>query len=259
MSDKLIVHELSSEFEELEIYPLCDLHIGDDKTDIKLFREFIQFVLDKPNRFVTLQGDLMNNAIKTSVSNVYNETMNPHEQKKWIIAELKPIKDRILCIVPGNHEERSTKDVDSHLMEDVAMTLGKENLYRGNGAFIKVCFGKSTISGKRMAYTFCLIHGFGGGAKPGAAANRIEDFLYSMEGIDILIMGHVHKKLSGKPSRLVIDPRNNKITQKDMLWVIAAPWQDHGGYAFRMMLKPSPKGKTMIKLSGKVKHFEAVI
>ena len=258
MSEKLIVHELPSEFNELEVYPLCDLHIGDDKTDIKLFQQFVKFILEKPNRYLTLQGDLMNNALKSSVSNVYNETMNPHEQKKWLIKELRPIASRVLCVVSGNHEERSGKDADVHLMEDVAMALGVEKNFRGNGAFMKVSFGKGD-NGKKVAYTFCCIHGFGGGSKPGASANRIEEFLYSMEGIDIMIMGHVHKKLSGRPSRLVIDPRNNIISQKDIMWVIASPWQDHGGYAFRMMLKPSPKGKTTIRLSGKEKHFESII
>lgn len=259
MLDKLIVHELSSEFEELEIFPLVDVHVGDDKTDIRLFRQFVQFILEKPNRFVTLQGDLMNNALKTSVSNVYNETMNPHEQKKWLIVELRPIAHRILCIVPGNHEERSTKDVDDHPMEDLAIALNIEKNYRGNGAFIKVCFGKNITNGKRLAYVICCIHGFGGGAKPGAAANRIEDFLYTMEGVDIIVMGHVHKKLAGRPSKIVIDTRNNTITQRDTVWAIAAPWQDYGGYGFRMMLRPGTKGKTPIKLYGTYKDFNVTI
>lgn len=258
MSDKLIVHELSDTFDTLEILPLLDLHKGDDKTDEVLFHNFIRYVLEKPNRYVTLQGDLMNNAIKTSVSNVYNETMNPHEQKKWLINELKPIKDRILCIVPGNHEDRNTKDVDNRPMEDLAMVLGLERLYAQNGAFVKVSFGKGK-DGNRRTYILACIHGYGGGAKPGAAANRIEDFLYTMEGVDIVIMGHVHKKLAGKPSKLVIDPRNNVISTKPVLWVVASAWQDYGGYGFRMMLRPGTKGKTPIVLYAKERYFEAVI
>ena len=100
MSEKLIVHELSDSFDTLEIYPLMDLHIGDKKTDTVLFYKFIQHILEQPNRYMTIQGDLMNNATKSSVSNVYEETMNPHEQKKWLIHELKCVKDRILCVVP---------------------------------------------------------------------------------------------------------------------------------------------------------------
>lgn len=256
---KLVVHELSSEFEEIEIYPLMDLHIGDNKTDIPLFRKFIQYIKDQPNRYITIQGDLMNNATKSSVSNVYEESMNPQEQKKQLIFELRPIADRILCFVPGNHEERSTKDVDSHPIEDIAIALNKEKLYFHNGAFLKLSFGKKINNSKYATYTIGCIHGCGGGAKSGGSVNRIEDYLYSIEGLDILIMGHVHKKIAGKPSKLVIDPRNNLVTQRDVLWVIAAPWQDYGGYGFRYMLRPSTKGKTPIKLYGTEKLFEVTI
>lgn len=258
MSDKLITHEFSDTFDTLEIYPLMDLHIGDEKTDEVLFHKFIAHILAEPNRFVTLQGDLMNNAIKTSVSNVYNETMNPHEQKKWLINELRPIRDRILCIVPGNHENRNTKDVDNRPMEDLAMVLGLDDLYAQNGAFIKVSFGKGD-NGKRRTYVLACIHGYGGGTKPGAAANRIEDFLYTMEGVDVIIMGHVHKKLAGAPSKLVVDPRNNTISTKAVLWVIASAWQNYGGYGFRMMLRPGTKGKTPITLHAKQRQIDAII
>lgn len=242
LPEKLIVHDLSNDLETVEIYPLMYLHIGDKKTDISLFRKFIKYILEQPNRFITIQGDLMNNATKSNISNVYEETMNPQEQKKWLIHELRCVKDRILCIVPGNHEQRSTKDVDNHPLEDLAIALDIDNLYRPDGAFLKIAFGKGK-NGKRIAYTLCCIHGYGGGAKSGGAVNRAEDFLYSLEGVDILIMGHVHKKLAGKPSRTCIDPYNNYVTQRDTLWVIAAPWQEYGGYAFRKMLRPSTKGK----------------
>jgi ribosomal protein L25 (general stress protein Ctc) len=259
LSDKLIVHELSDTFDTLEIYPLMDLHIGDRKTDTVLFHKFIQHILEQPNRFITIQGDLMNNATKSSVSNTYEETMNPQEQKKWLIHEFRCVKDRILCIVPGNHEERSTKDVDNHPLDDLATALELDDLYRHDGAFMKVSFGRKTANSKPAAYTLCCIHGSGGGAKSGGSVNKIEDFLYSVEGLDIMIMGHVHKKLAGRPSRVCIDPYNNLVSQRDTLWVIASAWQDYGGYAFRKMLRPSPKGKTPIILYGKEKYFEAVI
>jgi len=255
---KLIVHDLSPEFDTLELYPLLDLHIGDKKTDEKLFESFLKYIKAQPNRFVTIQGDMMNNATKNSVSNSYEERRSPHEQKKYLKHELKAIKDRILCIVPGNHEWRSTRDVDDHPLYDVADALSLEHLYNPDGAFIKVSFGKKANK-KKTTYTIGCIHGKGGGKKSGGAVNNIEDYLYSVEGLDILIMGHVHRKMAGKPSKLVIDPRNNNVTQKDVLWVIAAPWQDYGGYAFRSMLRPTTKGKTPIKLYGDHKEMVAEI
>jgi hypothetical protein len=63
----LIKYELSTKLKFIELYPILDLHIGDKFTDVKSFKKFIKFIKEKPYRFVTLQGDLMNNALKTSV------------------------------------------------------------------------------------------------------------------------------------------------------------------------------------------------
>ncbi len=57
-------------FESLELYPLADVHFGDPKTDEELFKRFIKFISDQPNRFIICDGDLINNAIKTSISDI---------------------------------------------------------------------------------------------------------------------------------------------------------------------------------------------
>lgn len=258
--DKLIVHEFPAEWESMEILPIGDVHIGDPKTDESAFKRFLSYVLEKENRYVLLIGDLMNNALKTSVSNVYNETMNPHEQKKWLIHELRYIQDRILCIVPGNHEYRSVKDDDVHLMEDIAMALNKEDCYREEGAFLKICLGRNKASTtKRIAYTLCAIHGTGGGKKSGSAVNNIEDFAVSIDNLDIITMGHVHKQLTSKPSKIVIDVYNNKVTQREYHCVIAGAWQDYGGYGFRKMYRPTSKNGAIIKLNGREKSVRVEI
>ena len=41
----------------------------------------------------------MNNATRSSVSNVFDETLRPREQKERLIGFLTPIKDKILCAV----------------------------------------------------------------------------------------------------------------------------------------------------------------
>jgi DNA polymerase II small subunit/DNA polymerase delta subunit B len=81
---KIVPFKFSEEYDEIEIYPLNDLHIGAKETDIKLFQQFAKFIKDKPNRYIVCIGDLLNNALKNSVSDVYSETMNPNEQRKWL-------------------------------------------------------------------------------------------------------------------------------------------------------------------------------
>ena len=66
---------------------------------MKLINEQIKEVSERDNVFVILNGDLMNNATKTSISDSYSETHSPMEQVKLAVSLLKPIKDKILSIV----------------------------------------------------------------------------------------------------------------------------------------------------------------
>jgi predicted phosphodiesterase len=249
-------HEFPADWECLELYPLADLHVGDPKTDIPLFQRFVRYIGEAPNRIVVGVGDLMNNAIKTSVSNVYAETMPPNEQRKWLAEELLPIKDRILCLLDGNHEHRSKKDVDLSQMEALAEKLGVP--YYQDEAALKISLG-SKYNGKPATYVVYLNHGFGGGKRPGSALNNIELMALSLEGVDIVITGHVHKQMAYRFSSRVFDPRNNTVTQVPRLCVVAAPWQDYGGYAARKGYVPGVKGKTPIILHGREKVAQAII
>jgi UDP-2,3-diacylglucosamine pyrophosphatase LpxH len=256
----LIRHELPRNYSEIEIYPVSDVHVGDSNTDIKLFEDFLDFVIKEPNRYITLQGDLMNNALKSSVSNCYNETMSPSQQKEYLIKKLRPVKDRILCFVPGNHEYRSTKDADNKPIYDIALALEKEMYYRENGAFIKISFGKNrTTSNGLTTYVLYCTHGSGGGKATGGSINNLESYANSIDNVDIVIMGHVHRKASTKISKVVVDVHNNVIRQKDVLCFISPAWQDYGGYGMRHMFKPTSKGFSTIVLNGKQKEFNAIV
>ena len=255
----MIIHELSGNIEQLEIYPLSDLHIGDPKTDIKAFRKFVKFIKAEPNRYLIFNGDNINNAIKSSVSNVYNESMNPKEQKKFLRLELQSVENRFLCFVEGNHEHRSTKETDSTIVEDIAEWLGHGDLYRDDEAFIKVSFGKKAKDGRRATYSLYVVHGTGGGKRPGSSVNNIEFSSMAIDNLDVMVMGHAHKRIAYKYQKRVIDMYNNKVRYNDVLCVVSSAWQDFSGYAARKMLTPGAKGAVPIVLSGREKKAEAII
>lgn len=256
---ELITHEFSRQWDTMEIYPLNDLHIGDVKTDLTLFRQFTKFILEEENRFLILNGDLMNNAIKSSVSNVYRETISPQEQKKWLIHELRPVSHRILAITGGNHENRTKKESDVDLTEDIAIALNLEHVYDEECVFVKISFGRSTKNQKVTTYVIHATHGAGGGKMIGSALNNLESYGMCYEGVDVFLMGHVHGRVATRSNKIIIDPRNNVIIEKEILYVIASAWQDFGGYAMKNMLRPRCKGKTPIILYGREKKFEVII
>lgn len=254
---KILCYEYSKDWETIELYSLSDLHIGDPLCDVKAFRSFVKFIAEQENRLVILNGDMMNNATKSSVSNVYNETCSPNEQRKWLVKELMPIKKQILCSVEGNHERRSKKDVDLSQSEWVANMLDVP--YYENFCCLKIMFGRQKLNNKKAAYTVLAVHGSGGGSLLGGILNKGEKFFSRVEGCDLLVLGHVHKKVAGKIGSLIVDPYNNQIREVEKAIMVSSHWSAYGGYASRMMLAPSAKGCCYAVLNGRRKGMKIVV
>jgi hypothetical protein len=161
---------------------------------------------------------------------------------------LKPIKNRILCAVSGNHENRSVKDADDDPTYDIMCKLDLEDLYRPNAAFVKIGIGtrpksdSDNIERSQACYVFAVMHGAGGGVYTGAAVNRNERFGNVIDGLDCLVVGHTHKGTVSKPAKIVVDVRHNKVSQKHYTVINSVSWMSFGGYAIKKMLLPAQGG-----------------
>ena len=76
---KVIKHTFP-EHPELAILPLADWHIGDPNADGKRMLEWLDYLKNNPNAYAILNGDLMDAAIKTSIGDVYQASIQPMEQ-----------------------------------------------------------------------------------------------------------------------------------------------------------------------------------
>lgn len=244
---------------DIKIYPISDLHLGAKDCMIKSWMKFIKKLEQEPDSYITISGDMMNNSIVGSVGDVYNETMTPIEQKEFLRDSLKPIKDKILCITPGNHEYRSTKVTNDHPLYDVAFSLGIEDKYRQNGAFLCVRIGdKSKRGSSNPSYMIAVAHGAGGGRKRGSSVNRIEDFAKDMEGLDMLIVGHTHKPVTFPIEKIVLDPFKKVVKTKTVKLVVATSWVEYGDYAFRHLMSPGGYCLQEIMLNGNMKEMRVL-
>lgn len=222
------------------IYPISDVHLGAIEHNKDAWESFCKRI-EKEDAYLILDGDLINNSVRTvGFTNPYDELIRPRDQKRMMVEYLKPIKDKVLCIVSGNHERRSMKDDDVDLTYDIASKLDIEDYYRENIAFMTVSCGKrNTLEKWNSTYSFAVTHGSGGGIYTGAAVNRNERFGNIIDGLDILVVGHVHKGFVTRPSKIVIDPQNNKVSQKSYVVISTVPWMEWGGYAAQKMLLPA--------------------
>lgn len=237
----LIVHRFPES--NITIIPVSDVHLGAYEHYADLWQDFCKRVESTPEVYVMLLGDLVNNSIRTSVANPFDEVIRPRDQKRIMVEQLEPIRDRILCSVSGNHERRTMKDTDADISYDIMAKLDLEHLYRENMAFVKICLGKRPSEDKpNSTFIFGCTHGSGGGIYTGAAVNRNERFGHVIEGLDCLVVGHTHKGTVSRPSKIVVDSNTEKITVKSFTVVTAESWLAYGGYAAQKMLLPSESG-----------------
>lgn len=256
---EMIVHSFEP---DIKIYPISDVHLGAAEHLTREWELFCEKILSEPNSYITLGGDLINNATRSSVSNIFDETMRPREQKKLMVDMLTPLRDRILCAVSGNHERRSSKDVDDDATYDIMAKLDLEHLYRENMAFVKIQLGKQELDNgtrtrgdQRPTYVLAVTHGAGGGALTGSAVNKNERFAYVMDGCDAFISGHVHKAFVTQPAKILIDPRNNKVSLRPFKVICSTSWLSYGGYATQKMLTPSSFSPQTITLKSDRKEM----
>lgn len=248
--------------QDITIVPISDVHLGSRECMEQEFINFIKTVKETPNMYLTLGGDLIDNGTRSSVTNPFQATMPPSQQKKQMANILSEVRDRILCFTTGNHERRSVKDADDDPVYDIAAKLDLENLYRENIAFVKIQMGvledgNGYLShGKyRPTYVLAVTHGAGGGVLTGGAVNRNERFGYVIDGLDALIVGHTHKPFTTQTGKIKIDAHNNKISVRPFKVISATSWLEYGGYAAHKMLLPTSHCLHTLTLRGNRKEI----
>lgn len=219
-----IIHNLPGR--TIKVWPVADVHIGAREADVQGFSDFLKRVQEDEDSYVCIVGDILNNGLKDSLSNVYEETAAPHEQVKIAAELLAPVADKILGCVSGNHEARSRKSVDLDPLASVMMLIGKPELYRQNLCFIRV---NLRDGGARETYNLLLAHG-----KTEAKKRR---FQYAVEGVDAVITAHLHGGLIEKPARLVFSQKGT-VKVKHVVSVTATSWLDYSAYAAADLMLP---------------------
>jgi predicted phosphodiesterase len=244
--------------EKIEIHPLSDLHIGDRHCDYKSILERIEHIKNTPNAYCILDGDLMDTAIASSVGDTYGASIQPMEQLKHCVRLFEPIKDKILAVLPGNHENRIYRSDGIDITSLMCNQLGIHDRYSSTTALVFVRFGKNKASGhgRPQLYTIYVTHGSGGGRKEGGKVNRLAD-LAAIVDADIYVTGHTHLPLVFKESYFRVSGSNSSVAMVDKLFINTAASLDYGGYGDAQGFKPASKKSPVIILDGTKRDMEA--
>ena len=254
---KVIKCDLPSELLELELHIFADEHIGDEHCDLARLQERIKYVADTPNAYCILNGDILDNATRTSIGDTYANTFNPMEQIEQAVTLFSPIKNKIIGITHGNHEARTYRQDGIDLMALLCRELGISDKYVCEGGVLFLRFGELTShSHKRsVCYTVYVSHGSGGGKKVGGKANGLVDKACIVD-TDIYIIGHHHTPIATRQGYFRIDTKNSTVAKIDKLFVCTASQVEFGGYGETYGFAPSSTENPVIVLDGTRKHYK---
>ena len=257
---KTISHHLG-DFNEIRILPLADLHLGDINVDFKKIQGWLEEIKSNPNTFAILNGDLMDAAIKGSVGDTYGASLQPMEQLHQCVKLFEPIKDKILAVMPGNHEARIYRSDGLDLTAIMCSQLGIGERYSPASALIFVRFGRNRcegMHGREMHYTIYCVHGSGGGKREGAKLQRVVD-LSSIIDADIYVHSHTHMPLIAKASYFRVTMNNSTVQKVDKLFINTGSAMNYGGYGETQSYRHAANETPVIVLDGTRRGMKAVL
>lgn len=229
---KPVFFETPLEFDEIEIYPIHDLHYGNRQFDLDKWKKLKAEILAEPNRYCVMVGDMMEMAVPNSKSDMFYQTVPPEAQKEWIAYEMGELADRIIAVVSGNHEHnRATKICGLYPLYDACCWARIQDRYRENFAVVDIAVGKrETSSNRQYHYAGFLTH----------KAKELKGWSTAdtLEGFDFLCYGHDHDPKEHSRGHLVYYPQSKKLRVKTVETINAGSFLTYGDYAARAAYRP---------------------
>jgi len=257
---QVILKDLS-QFSQIYLVPLADWHIGDKNVALDVIQGYISWIAEHDNAFTILNGDLINAAWKESSAELYEDLVTPDQAYAQVRELCQPIKNKILMITRGNHEESIYHRVGADYMARLAYDLG-DIPYKPDGGMVGLKLRRG--SHYNMCYIYAT-HGWGGARTIGAKVKKAQDLMQIAEA-HIYILSHDHTQninrgniLEPPRSRLRFD-KPCYLTVRRKLFINTGGFIRYGGYIQRKGYTPqdlgTPRIRIEIKGSNKDYHID---
>ena len=244
-----------------QLMVLGDLHIGDELCDLALIKETIDYIKKTKGCYCILNGDLINNALKTSKSDTYKEQMSIADEQDLLIDLLMPIKDKILVMATGNHEHRTSLIAGINPLKAVAYALGIKDKLVDNSYVMTLEFGTAHgVKNLPNKYVVYGIHGgSGGGRRAGATANALQDMSLIIPNVDLYIHSHTHTTINYNDMVFLYDSKTKKLKEHQRTYYNANAFLKYGGYAEQKGYKPADRQPSVLVVNAIRKNGEMKI
>lgn len=235
--------------DKVNLVGLGDLHIGSKQTNEALIEDAINYIVNTPHTYVTLNGDLIDCVTRQSKGDIYSmKYTSPDEQFDRVLELLTPIKDRILFITKGNHDGGHRSEGHDY-NKQLALIFNLVDCYHPVAGYLEIRVGKKPNNKKPFVYSVYVTHGSGGGSTPGGKANALNKFA-NVVASDIVLLSHMHGV--HYQERLIATPdfQNRKVITRKQRCILCSAFMNYGGYGMSGGYHPSPVGLTVITFFG---------
>lgn len=257
---KYVELDYGPDFEKLDIIPLSCMHIGCRYFNEEKLTGYIKWISEEKRRRVFLLGDIFDAILDGSPGNMHEATCSLKDAKLKAESLLRPIKDQIDLVIPGNHDNRIFNKTTDEIIFDLCKFLGIESKYHFGDYTGVIRFGKQTANhNKPVVYSFFISHGSGGSATAAGKLSRLMGLADIVKNCDLYIMAHIHDILTAKIEPYTVDSRNGQLKAVTQTFVSSSSWLEYGGYALEKKYKPSKTGSPRIRLYGYKKDIHVSV
>ena len=191
----------SSKSDSFNLYALGDVHVGNIGFAKEKFERTIRAIRNDPRALVILMGDLADAIVPTD-KRFDGRTIHPDffpriqdiavAEYEYLEQILDPIKEKIVVILTGNHEETIRRHHYLDLTNDLCRKLKVP--YGEYCCGVALTFTRGGKKGRSERFILFVHHGAGGGASVGGRLTKLEKLPESVLA-DIYLMGHFHEQL----------------------------------------------------------------
>ena len=247
-----IIVDLPKSQEFANVYFIHDVHYGSELFNAKKWKALKERIQADKNAVVCWIGDLMENAIPNSKSDMFTQTKSPAEQKEWVTEQFCHLSNKTIGIVVGNHcDNRTTKVSGLYPLYDCALIAGVGDKYRQTIAFLDIGVGRLQNTDKKQ------VHYFGQIQHKAKDIKTVHSSDYT-DGIDFFASGHDHEAKDRPRAKLVFDKHNKVIYKRNVECLNCGSFCDFGGYGARAGYRPQSDKMYMLRIYSGKKQMETI-
>lgn len=210
-NQRIVMKDLS-QFSKIYLIPLADFHIGVRDVALDVISGYLDWIKRHDNAFTLLNGDMMNCAGKDTTPDLFEDLVTLDDEYAQLRAMLMPIKDKILMVTRGGHEEAIFRRVGADYSARLAYDLG-DIPYKPDGGMLGLHLGKNNH--KLVFFTYAT-HGWGGARTIGAKIKKSEDLALAVNA-DCYVLSHDHTQAIHRLN--ILSPPKSRLSAKHPVYL----------------------------------------